>query len=97
MHVSAAARAAKAIHNFVGNLANNGIDTFLVNANACRAWYPSKVIPTILDGYKRGDREYFRGHAICQGISPDDKAGEEKFIDRIMAFMNLYQLSLIHI
>lgn len=81
----------KAIHNFVGNLADNGIDTFLVNANACRAWYPSKVIPTILDGYKRGDREYFRGHAICQGISPDDKAGEEKFIDRIMAFMNLYQ------
>ncbi|MEO6003185.1 MAG: hypothetical protein ABIZ04_07585 [Opitutus sp.] len=80
---------AKAIHRFVENLAKSGVDTFLVNANASRAWYPSKVIPTILDGYRRGDREYFRGHAICQGIT--EKAEEEKFIDRIMAFMNLYQ------
>ncbi|MEO7599643.1 MAG: twin-arginine translocation signal domain-containing protein [Opitutus sp.] len=80
---------AKAIHRFVENLATSGVDTFLVNANASRAWYPSKVIPTILDGYRRGDREYFRGHAICQGIT--EKGEEEKFIDRIMAFMNLYQ------
>ena len=80
---------AKAVHAFVENLAKSGVDTFLVNANASRAWYPSKVIPTILDGYKRGDREYFRGHAICQGIT--DRAEEEKFIDRIMPFMNLYQ------
>jgi hypothetical protein len=80
---------AKAIHRFVENLAASGIDTFLVNPNASRAWYPSKVIPTILDGYQRGDREYFRGHAICQGYT--DRAGEEKFIDRVMPFMNLYQ------
>lgn len=81
--------APKAIHRYVDTLADNGIDTFLVNANASRAWYPSKVIPTILDGYQRGDREYFRGHAICQGVtSPPDV---EKFIDRIMSFMNLYQ------
>ncbi len=80
---------AKTIHRYVDTLADNGIDTFLVNANASRAWYPSKVIPTILDGYQRGDREFFRGHAICQGLT--DKAGEEKFIDRIMSFMNLYQ------
>jgi hypothetical protein len=80
---------AQSIHRYVDKLADNGIDTFLVNANASRAWYPSKVIPTILDGYYRGDREYFRGHAICQGIT--DPAGVEKFIDRTMAFMNLYQ------
>ena len=24
---------------------------------------------TILDGYRRGDREYFRGHAICANIT----------------------------
>jgi hypothetical protein len=78
-----------AIHNYVDLLADSGIDTFIVNANASRAWYPSKVIPTILDGYVRGDREYFRGHAICQGaIEAEDV---ERFIDRIMAFMNLYQ------
>jgi hypothetical protein len=80
-----------AIQRFVQRLADNGIDTFAINPNASRAWYPSKVIPTILDGYRRGDREYFRGHAVCQGVPPGDKAGEEKFIDRIMAFMNLYQ------
>ncbi|MCF7759370.1 MAG: hypothetical protein K9M98_02600 [Cephaloticoccus sp.] len=80
---------ASAIHRYVDELADNGIDTFLVNANACRAWYPSKVIPTILDGYVRGDREYFRGHAVCQGAT--EPADVERFIDRIMAFMNLYQ------
>ena len=80
---------ASAIHRYVGELADNGIDTFVVNANACRAWYPSKVIPTILDGYVRGDREYFRGHAVCQGAT--EPADVERFIDRIMAFMNLYQ------
>jgi len=80
---------AEAIHNYVNLLADSGIDTFLVNANACRAWYPSKVIPTILDGYVRGDREYFRGHAICQGAT--EPADMERFIDRIMRFMNLYQ------
>lgn len=78
-----------AIHRYVENLARSGVDTFLVNANASRAWYPSKVIPTILDGYKRGDREYFRGHAICQGATAP--AEVEKFIDRMIAFMNLYQ------
>ncbi len=78
-----------AIHRYVDLLADSGIDTFIINANACRAWFPSKVIPTILDGYRRGDREYFRGHAICQGATePEDV---ELFIDRIMAFMNLYQ------
>lgn len=78
-----------AIHRYVDLLADSGIDTFLINANACRAWYPSKVIPTILDGYVRGDREYFRGHAICQGVT--EPVAVERFIDRIMAFMNLYQ------
>ncbi|MCC6415105.1 MAG: hypothetical protein IT582_04265 [Opitutaceae bacterium] len=78
-----------AIHRYVDLLADSGIDTFLINANACRAWYPSKVIPTILDGYARGDREYFRGHAICQGVT--EPAAVERFIDRLMTFMNLYQ------
>lgn len=80
---------AKAIHRYVDLLADSGVDTFLVNPNASRAWYPSKVIPTILDGYVRGDREYFRGHAICQGATEPEAV--ELFIDRIMAFMNLYQ------
>ena len=80
---------AKVIHRYVDALADNGIDTFVMNANASRAWYPSKVIPSILDGYRRGDREYFRGHAICAGaIEP---AEVEKFLDGMVVFMNRYQ------
>jgi len=44
---------AKAIHRYVDVLADNGVDTFVINANASRAWYPSKTIPSILDGYPR--------------------------------------------
>lgn len=80
---------AKAIYRYVDTLADNGIDTFVINANASRAWYPSKTIPSILDGYKRGDRSFFRGHAICQGIKKPEEV--ENFVDSMMAFMNLYQ------
>jgi len=80
---------AVAIDRYVALLASSGVDTFVINANASRAWYPSKVIPTILDDYVRGDREYFRGHAVCMGATePKDV---ERFIDRMMPFMNLYQ------
>ena len=81
--------AAKGIHRYVDVLADNGIDTFLINANASRAWYPSKNIPSILDGYKRGDRDFFRGHAICQGIKEPEAV--EAFLDMFVPFMNLYQ------
>jgi hypothetical protein len=80
---------AKAIHRYVAMLADSGIDTFVINANASRAWYPSRTIPSILDGYKRGDREFFRGHAVCVGAKKPDE--EEAFIDSIMPFMNQYQ------
>ena len=80
---------AKAIHRYVDVLADNGVDTFVINANANRAWYPSKKIPSILDGYKRGDREYFRGHAVCQGIREPEAV--EEFLDNFSRFMNRYQ------
>lgn len=79
---------AKAIHNYVATLQQNGIDTFLINANASKAWYPSKTLPSILDGYKRGDREFFRGHAICAGATkPEDV---EKYLDGAVKFFNQY-------
>ncbi len=46
---------AKAIHRFVDRLADNGVDTFVINPNSQVAWYPSKAIPTVLDGYVRDD------------------------------------------
>ncbi|MEJ7608163.1 MAG: hypothetical protein WKF37_18335 [Bryobacteraceae bacterium] len=50
---------AKAVHRYIDLLADNGVDTFLCNPNAQVAWYPSKKLQTILDGYKRGDRNFF--------------------------------------
>jgi hypothetical protein len=79
---------ARAIHRYVAALAENGIDTFIINANASKAWYPSKTIPTILDGYQRGDREFFRAHAICVGITKP--AEVEEFMDKQVPFYNHY-------
>ena len=81
---------AKAIHRFVDTLADSGIDTFAINANASRAWYPSKVIPTIIDGYRRGDREYCRGHAICANVNLADPAAVDTFLDDSVVFLNRY-------
>jgi hypothetical protein len=79
---------ARAIHRYVETLQQNGIDTFLINANASKAWYPSKTLPTILDGYRRGDREFFRGHAVCAGITQPDEV--EKYLDTSVLFFNRY-------
>lgn len=79
---------AKAIHRYVDLLADSGIQAFLINPNAQVAWYPSKKLQTILDGYKRGDRDFFRGHAIAAGI-PADKI--DAYLDHQVQFFNLYQ------
>lgn len=79
---------AKAIHRYVDVLADNGIDTFLTNPNAQTAWYPSKKLPTVLDGYRRGDREFFRGHAIAVKTPPDKM---DAYLDQMVRFFNLYQ------
>ncbi len=79
---------AKAIHRYVDLLADSGIDTFLINPNAQTAWYPSKKLQTVLTGYKRGDREFFRGHAIATG-TPADRM--EAALDHSVAFYGLYQ------
>jgi hypothetical protein len=79
---------AKAIHRYVDLLADNGVDAFLINPNTQVAWYPSKKLPTVLDGYKRGDREFFRGHAVGVGIPPNK---QDAYLDHQVDFFNLYQ------
>jgi hypothetical protein len=78
---------AKAIHRYIGLLARSGVDTFLINPNAQVAWYPSKKLQTIIDGYKRGDRDFFRGHATAVGVTP---AKMDEFLDHQVKFFNLY-------
>lgn len=78
---------AKAVHRYIDVLADNGVDTFLCNPNAQVAWYPSKKLQTIIDGYKRGDRNFFRAQADAAKI-PKDQV--EIYLDKQVQFFNLY-------
>lgn len=62
---------AQAVHHMVDLLARSGVDTYLVNPNGQRAYYPSKVVPTHIDGYKRGDRKFIYAHILGQPIADD--------------------------
>lgn len=68
-----------AIHRCVRRLADGGIDTLLVNPNTQVAWYPSRVAPHILDGYRRGDlafaRRIARANAALHGPQVERYAG----------------------
>ncbi len=55
---------AKAIHRFVDTLADNGIDTFLINPNAQVAWYPSKKLQTYSLGIGEGIGNFSVGMAL---------------------------------
>ena len=50
----------RAIRRYVDQVADLGFDTFLMNPNAQAPWYPSRAVPTALDGYTRGDVRFFR-------------------------------------
>lgn len=52
----------KIIHDYINRLADNGVDTYLANPNAQIPWFPSKRTRNILTGYKRGDKNFVRGH-----------------------------------
>lgn len=78
---------AKNIHRFIDVLAANGVDTLLVNTNAQRAWYPSKVVQTNLDGYTRGDKTYFFGHLLGQ---PMTKEQLERYLTEMTVLMDRY-------
>lgn len=47
---------------FIDMLADCGVDTYLNNPCAQVPWYPSRQIPNMLTNYRRGDRDFFRGH-----------------------------------
>jgi len=61
---------AEHIHKGVGILAASGVDTFLINPMEQVAYYPSKNVQTILDGYTRGDRSIFE-YAISDDMTPE--------------------------
>src|SRR5207244_2568859 len=59
----------KAIHYFVDLLARSGVDTYLINPNGQRAYYPSKVVPYVWKDYRRGDKKFFYGHILGQPMT----------------------------
>ena len=78
---------AELIHRYVGILADNGVDTLVMNPNAQYAWYPSKTVPTCLDGYRRGDRSFFYGHIMGWEMTTEQI---ENWLDETVYFMDLY-------
>lgn len=52
----------KVLDDHVDLLADSGVDTFLINANGQAPWYPSEALPSMLEGYTRGDRDFVRPH-----------------------------------
>ena len=78
---------AKAIHRFIDNLIANGVDTFVINPSVHVAYYPSRTLPTMLDGYRRGDKEFFRSSVKASGTPPELF---EKTLAKTTSFYDLY-------
>lgn len=62
---------AKSTHAYVDLVAANGVDTFVYNPNASRAWWPSKHTPTAWDGYRRGDQSFFKADLDLDSLTPE--------------------------
>lgn len=80
---------ARVFHDHIRFLAGHGIDTYLCNPQAQGNWWPSKRMPTIFDGYRRGDREFFRRQVACDGVAGPPEA-VERHIDLLMDAINRY-------
>jgi hypothetical protein len=78
---------ARAIHRFIDAVAGGGADTFVINTFAQVAYYPSKHLPTVLDGYRRGDTEFFHDR-ITGSIASDEQ--RQKTLQKMAALFDLY-------
>ncbi len=77
-----------AIERYFATIANAGIDTLLINPNTQVAWYPSKHLPHILQGYTRGDLAHAR--AIGAGLAGMTPTLAETFARNLVAMLDLY-------
>lgn len=79
---------AEAIHRYVRAIAESGVDALLINPNTQVAWYPSRTLPHILDGYRRGDAAFAR--SIAAGAADLTPAQIELFTRNLVAMLDLY-------
>ncbi len=75
------------VRNFVKTLAENGVDTLLMNPNTQVAWYPSKVWPSILDNYTRDNSKNLISAAWDHRFGIDYK---QKPLNYVRCILNTY-------
>jgi hypothetical protein len=83
---------ARVFHDHIAHLARHGIDTYLCNPQAQGNWWPSRRMPTVFDGYRKGDREFCRGHLVCEGgpSALENPAWVEASLDKHVRLLNHY-------
>lgn len=79
---------ARAIHRYLGAIAESGVDTLLVNPNTQVAWYPTKKLEYLLQDYRRGNLAFTRSVGVgLVGMTP---ALVEKFATNMADMLDLY-------
>lgn len=78
------------LHDFIETLAQSGVDTYLCNPNAQLPWYPSRALPHVLSGFKRGDREFVRHQFPPANETDFLPEALEKRLDDMTAFLGRY-------
>lgn len=77
-----------AIERYLGVIAQAGIDTLLVNPNTQVAWYPSRQLPHILQGYTRGNLDYAR--SVAAGLAGMKPELAETYARNFATLLDLY-------
>lgn len=79
---------ARAIHRYIGVLADSGVDTLLVNPNTQVAWYPTKQLEYLLRDYRRGDLAFT--HSVAAGLAGMTPVLVEKYARNMVEMLDLY-------
>jgi len=82
------AYSARAIHRYLGAIADGGIDTLLINPNTQVAWYPTKKLEYLLENYRRGDLAFT--HSVAAGLAGMTPKLVDKFSTNMVEMLDLY-------
>ena len=82
------AYSARAIHRYLGVIADSGVDTLLINPNTQVAWYPTKKLEYLLRDYRRGDLAFTR--SVGAGLAGMAPALVEKFSENMVEMLDHY-------
>ena len=82
------AYSAGVIHRYLGAIADSGVDTLLINPNTQVAWYPTKKLEYLLQGYRRGDLAFTR--SVGAGLAGMSPALAEKFARNMVEMLDHY-------